>query len=667
MFWHCLLTSHRNNTLKQISGVFSIIVLVVGVVTMVGWQLSIDVLKSGWTGLVPVNPLSAVLFIVAAISALILNQKKHEKKHCYLAGKILAAVVVVIASLETMQIFGLWDLGLDRVLFSLQVLEAGNHMSPITAINFVLVGLALLVRDFKGQLLRHPAHYFMLLSLFLIMLSLLGYLYGVIYAYEVAHARYYPIALITVINFILMDLAVLLLRPDEEFTRLALDKGPAGITMRTLIPFILFLSIVIGWMRFYLQSSGIMNYELIITLTVTLNFFITAIVIWWNAKSLNILDQERQNCSVETEHHRNLLQSVISSVGEALVVVDQDYKIMVANKAAANLIEMKQRQVRGKDLRGLITFMKGDQPLQIEERMESILSQQGKSLVVDLRDNVFIKTRTGRSFPIAGVIAPLQGGGNIHGYVAAFRDISTDKEIDIAKTEFVSLASHQLRTPLSTINWYTEMLLNGDAGKMESTQSEYMKEIMHANKRMISLVNSLLNVSQVELGTFSSTSQSVNPVKVARIVLGELGASIQEKKLVIDEQYQHIPPITADPNHIKIIFQNLISNAVNYSPPGGKITVVVGKRKNELHIMIADKGPGIPKEARSRVFLKLFRADNVKDTNPEGTGLGLYLVKLIVDKAGGRIRFETKEGTGTSFFVILPYVTGERRKIQNNK
>jgi signal transduction histidine kinase len=293
--------------------------------------------------------------------------------------------------------------------------------------------------------------------------------------------------------------------------------------------------------------------------------------------------------------------------------------------------------------------------------------RQGGTVVMDLRDNFYLKNVAGRMIPVSGVISRLEGAGNIKGYVLSFRDISKDKEIDIAKTEFVSLASHQLRTPLSTIGWYAEMLNNGDAGAMNDKQSEYLSEITQANKRMVGMVNALLNVSQIELGVFSVIPRPVNVIKIARIVIKELEGSIEEKKLTIKETYdEKMPVIMADSHFVKIILQNLISNAVNYSSDAGIIRVSISKLDKEMLIKIADEGRGIPGVAQPKVFTKLFRADNIKSVNTAGNGLGLYLVKLIVDKSNGKIWFESKENEGTTFYVRLPYKFRQNSDEQKN-
>jgi len=234
--------------------------------------------------------------------------------------------------------------------------------------------------------------------------------------------------------------------------------------------------------------------------------------------------------------------------------------------------------------------------------------------------------------------------------------------VDRAKTEFVSLASHQLRTPLSIINWYTEMLLGGDKGELDEGQREYVREIHNSGHRMIDLVNALLNASRIDMGTLAISPKPTDFGAVADVVISELLPQIEKKKLSVTKDYDAVPKIDADPDLVRVIFQNLISNAVKYTPDKGKISVIVELRDEEVVIKVEDNGYGIPEGQQSKIFTKLFRADNAREVDPDGTGLGLYIVKAIADASGGRAWFKSKEGKGSTFYVALPAIGMKTKK-----
>lgn len=235
--------------------------------------------------------------------------------------------------------------------------------------------------------------------------------------------------------------------------------------------------------------------------------------------------------------------------------------------------------------------------------------------------------------------------------------------IDKAKTEFVSLASHQLRTPLSAINWYTEMLLAGDAGKVTDEQRGFLDQVAQSNKRMVALVSSLLNVSRIDLGTFAVDPVPTKFAEVADSVLFELTPQITEKKLEIKKFYDpQLPLIPADPKLLRIIFQNLLSNAVKYTTEGSvTLTIKQLPKEKKVLISVADTGFGIPEEAQAKIFTKLYRADNAREKDADGNGLGLYIVKSIVEQSQGKVWFVSKEHQGTTFYVALP-LSGMQKK-----
>lgn len=257
-------------------------------------------------------------------------------------------------------------------------------------------------------------------------------------------------------------------------------------------------------------------------------------------------------------------------------------------------------------------------------------------------------------------------------------DVTREEEIDKAKTEFISLASHQLRTPLSTINWYCELLLAGDAGPINDEQKKFVAEAYGGSQRMVRLVNALLNVSRIETNTYMIEPEEVDLVRLIRSVFDEYKLKIDERKLTVKLEKDEIPTIMLDSNLTTMIFQNLLSNAIKYTPEGGSITIYIHIVKkgeqigktilsvDSLLITVKDSGIGIPPKEKNEIFKKLYRAENVRKMDTEGTGLGLYLIKSFIDHNKGNIWFESEEGKGTTFYVLLP-LTGMVKKEGNKR
>lgn len=352
-----------------------------------------------------------------------------------------------------------------------------------------------------------------------------------------------------------------------------------------------------------------------------------------------------------------LNEAILSSIGDGLVVVDKEGKITYVNQAFEKMVGWKSTEVLGKHVVEVVPreSEKGEVVLFNERILTKVLS--GEVVIADLINPFYYIRKNKTRFPASSIVNPILLNGKIIGVVETFRDITKEKEIDKAKTEFVSLASHQLRTPLSTISWYTEMLLAGDAGKLNEEQSKYLDEVYRGNQRMISLVNALLSVSRMDLGTFILEPEPTNVLELVHTVIVQQKLQIDRKQIKFSTKFdRNIPPIQVDPKLLSMVVENLLSNSVKYTQEKGtiEISLTLDTKRKVLLFKISDNGYGIPKNQQDKIFTKLFRADNVRGKDTEGTGLGLYIVKAIIDNSGGKVWFESKEDKGTTFYVTLP-------------
>lgn len=232
-----------------------------------------------------------------------------------------------------------------------------------------------------------------------------------------------------------------------------------------------------------------------------------------------------------------------------------------------------------------------------------------------------------------------------------------EAQIDKLKTEFISLAAHQLRTPLAQIKWTLQSFLDGDMGKIGASQKEAISNTMIFNERMIRLVNDLLNITRIEEGRYLFQRANEQLEDLASEMVQSYQNEAAHKKLTLSLQVldQHFPPIFMDKEKMRLALQNLIENALRYTSEGGAISIALLKGSGGIELAIKDTGIGIPKDEQPRVFERFFRAKNAKTVQTEGTGLGLYLTRNIVEAHGGKIWFETEEKKGTTFHITLPY------------
>jgi signal transduction histidine kinase len=256
--------------------------------------------------------------------------------------------------------------------------------------------------------------------------------------------------------------------------------------------------------------------------------------------------------------------------------------------------------------------------------------------------------------PVFLITTPLIADGRLLGAVVVFQDMSEERQIDYLKSEFISLASHQLRTPLSSFRWYLELLTGDKKAHLSSTQRAYMHEMDQASARMAGLLDSLLKIARLESG-LNPEVQKIDVVATVRRFADDSALSMRGSPSLCECKLpDHSIQLHTDPAFLTIVLQNLVGNAMKYSTSGSKITISVLEKGRSAIIEVRDRGVGVPKDEQPRLFEKFFRARNVRVMDTTGSGLGLYICKIIIEKLGGTISFESTEGKGSTFRITLP-------------
>ena len=346
-------------------------------------------------------------------------------------------------------------------------------------------------------------------------------------------------------------------------------------------------------------------------------------------------------------------RAMLENIGDGVVGINSKGEIIYLNPSAEKLTGYKKEELEGSLLvHSLALETEDGEKVSVEERPIRNALYQNKQ--IETRDYFYVR-KDGSKFATAITATPVMIYGQIIGGVNVFRDITTEHEVDRMKTEFISLASHQLKTPLASMKWFGEMLLNGDVGQMSAEQKDLVNTIYESNERLIALVNRLLNISRIESGRFILEPQDTNITELVHDVVKELQPRYEPKKQeIIKIIPESIPTIKVDPKLIRHTYMNLLTNAIKYTPEGGKVTVTLKLEGDNLMSSVRDTGMGIPSHQHEQIFKKFFRADNAAKVETDGTGLGLYLAKQIVEKSGGSIGFESSEGGGSRFWFSLP-------------
>lgn len=228
------------------------------------------------------------------------------------------------------------------------------------------------------------------------------------------------------------------------------------------------------------------------------------------------------------------------------------------------------------------------------------------------------------------------------------------KELDETKDDFISMASHQLRTPLTSVKGYISMIMEGDAGKVTHMQREMLGQAFFSSQRMVYLIADLLNVSRLKTGKFVIEP---TPVNLATMVAEELGqleetAAAHSLKLTYDKP-KDFPLLMIDEVKTRQVIMNFVDNAIYYTPNGGQIDVQLIEKDATVELRVTDDGIGVPKSEQPHLFTKFYRAGNARKARPDGTGLGLFMAKKVIVAQDGSIIFESKEGNGSTFGFIL--------------
>lgn len=367
---------------------------------------------------------------------------------------------------------------------------------------------------------------------------------------------------------------------------------------------------------------------------------------------LNIMeDLEMAKTIIEEKNAKD--EAMLASIGEGLIAVDVQGKIMILNSSAEAMLGHKEKDLIGKDITYFHLENEEGNALPIGDRPTIIAMDTRKPL-----HGIYTVIRKDHSkLPIALTVTPIVLNGKIIGALDVFRDISREIEIDKAKSEFVSLASHQLRTPLGIIKWYLEALQNEQyIKKSPAIIRRYLQEISGSSERVLSLVRDLLSVSRIEQQQIKNNpeltdvkSVILKVVKQMRIIAKKKGVSF---KLAV--RPRSLSALYIDVLRLHEVIENLIGNAIAYTPAGGTVEVSVFEKKGNLIMHIKDTGIGISTADQKMLFTKFFRSERAIRLNPEGSGLGLYVVKAYLEGWGGTLQMKNNRKKGSIFTLCLP-------------
>lgn len=339
-------------------------------------------------------------------------------------------------------------------------------------------------------------------------------------------------------------------------------------------------------------------------------------------------------------------KATLISLTEGLIILNKQQKIALMNPEAEKIMQLKEAKVIGKKIEETIR----DYP-NFEKLYKAL---NGKIKVSEEKYEMELFNPDKRVYQI--MVAPVMAGNRNIGFMIVFHNITREKMMDRMKSEFISIAAHQLRTPLSSVKWMLRMILDGDTGTLNEEQKNFLRKGFASNERVIQLVNSMLDISRIEEGRFNYKCQMNDFNDILKIAVENVQKPITERKIkLIVRHPKKVPLICVDKEKILFAVQNLLDNAVKYTLKGGQVEVVLLATAKSINLIIKDNGLGIPKAEQSKLFSKFYRGSNVQRIQTEGTGLGLYIAKNVIDGHNGDIKIESEENKGAKVTIILPF------------
>jgi PAS domain S-box-containing protein len=410
------------------------------------------------------------------------------------------------------------------------------------------------------------------------------------------------------------------------------------------------------------QSLGVTerNIEVYVVVLGSLLSFLISTIFYLlttsRARALMLADHITSELNVEKsdlEQERTKLEIILQSIGDGVFVVNEKSQIILLNKVAQQYLDVSPAEALNKHYCDVFHFVWERNPaVHCPKFIEDVIRTGAKKKLEDR----FVLIKKDVRIPVDASASPVKDeDGKVVGCVVVVRDVTRERKVEDDKDNFLSIAAHQLKTPLGSMRWNLEMLIGGDFGKVPPTLTSSLTQLLENNQRMIKLVSDFLDVSRINQHRIKDMPAPTNIGQTVKLVVEELKPMIKKKEIDVNLKLDELSDITIDPARWKEVVEHLVNNAIQYSFYQGKVAITLEKRADQIALIVADNGMGISKKDQLQIFSKFFRGENALHSEADGSGLGLFVVKSYVEAWGGEITFESKVGRGTTFTLTLPF------------
>ena len=623
-----------------------------GLLVLLGWKLDLQSLRAIGPVDVVMNPLTALLFVLAA-SVLLLEERFSAPARAWSA--LCAFVVTAAGALVLLRAAGGWDARIDSLLFRAAVNRVTDRMAENTALNFVLLGLALGLLRSAWPLARRLAEWLIVPVALISLLVLIGYLYQT--TGFITFQLELPMALNTAVFFLAICFAFVAVRPGNRVMALLTSDSAGGKMTRRLLPALLLVPLFLGALINLGMRAGSYGPAVALALLTLMTMVLSVVVIMATAGALHRSDLALRRSE---EHFRALIENG----SDCIMIVDAAGKITYVGPSVEKIVGYRAEAVQNRRLDALVH---PEDASRLHDTIDGVFATPGRVLRFEVR----VRHRDGSWRVFESFARTLRVDSRDAGAVVNARDITDHKDADAAlieakeqaekangaKSEFLSRMSHELRTPMNSILGFAQVLAMGD---LDAGQQRAVDRICKAGDHLLMLINEVLDLARIEA---NRQMLSVEPVRVAGLLrelldLARPIANQYECKLIDEIPADADCFVLADQQRITQVLLNLVSNAIKYNRPGGDVRfttrVVSGAQGKRVAIGVCDTGRGIAAERMSDLFTPFARL-GAEASGIEGTGLGLSLSRRFVEAMGGSIRAESTLGVGSTFWVELAW------------
>lgn len=381
----------------------------------------------------------------------------------------------------------------------------------------------------------------------------------------------------------------------------------------------------------------------------------------FNNMSVRLQEFEQLNIE-EVQAQKSRMESIIRSMKDGLIMLDEKEQVILVNDTCKSLCGMSEAQLIGKDLSSL-----ADSNPVLHE-LEASLHKLGANLVDSQESHSFLKIERDNEKPsfytkeILKIYSKDQSSRKFLGHIITLKDITSYKESDEAKSNFIAVVSHELKTPLSALNMSLMLLSNTRFGSLNEEQKKTVSSMKQEVQRLVNMVTELLDLSRVEKGQINLEKEYINPHFLIDYAIAPVEAKFSEKQVqILRKQEESLPDIFVDPEKISWVMINLLTNALRYSTQGDKVIIKTQTSSDDMvEFSVQDFGPGISQENLKRVFNKFVQLQTNGKKNKNGLGLGLAISKEVVLAHEGQIFVESELGAWTRFYFRVPARSREK-------